>query len=384
MNWLRDNILKILIILGITVVVIVIVALVFKPKGDEVVSGTKYGELETKLQNAAIRYIDRHKKKLPTTTEYVTKIKLSTLISNNYIGKLVAIDNPGTKCDGYVEIAKISDDGDDYRYTPFISCGEYYRTKTIGDYIIDTETKDGTFERITDAGLYKIGDEYVFKGENVNNHILLDDHLYRIIKIDKDKSLQLISVDRTENTYTWDDRYNIEKNRDVGINTFIKSRLYEELGHLYENKDEENFERFFTTKEKHYIIEHDFCVGRRSLNDGSIYSGAECKETAPLKVGLISLNEYARASIDPNCKSVFDMSCSNYNFFSNLGKKSSYSYFTLTGVLDNTYDFYRIRYNEVTEAKASTSSQLYPVIYINSKSIYSSGTGVYTDPYVIR
>lgn len=384
MNWLRDNILKILIILGVTIVAIVILALVFKPKRDNVVSGTKYGELETKLQNAAIRYVDKHKKLLPTTTDNVTKIKLSTLISNNYIGKLVAVDNSSTKCDGYVEIAKINDENEDYRYTPFISCGEYYVTKTIGDYIIDAETKDGTFERVTDAGLYKMGDEYIFRGENVNNYVSLNDHLYRVIKIDKDKSLQLISVDRTEDTYTWDDRYNVEKNREIGINTFIKSRLYDSLNHLYENKDDDNGEKFFTSTEKDYIIEHDFCIGKRSLNDGNIYSGVECKETVPMKVGLISLNEYARASIDTNCKSVFDKSCANYNYFSTLGKKSNYNYFTLTGILDNTYGFYRIRYNEVIEAKASTSSQLYPVIYINNKSIYSSGTGVYTDPYVIR
>ena len=49
MNWIRDNILKILIILGIAVVVIVVFALLTKPKGEVVVKGTKYGELETKL-----------------------------------------------------------------------------------------------------------------------------------------------------------------------------------------------------------------------------------------------------------------------------------------------------------------------------------------------
>ena len=48
MNWLRDNIVKVLIILGVFVVVVVIVAIAFTPKGDNTVKGTKYGELETK------------------------------------------------------------------------------------------------------------------------------------------------------------------------------------------------------------------------------------------------------------------------------------------------------------------------------------------------
>ena len=61
MNWLRDNIAKILIILGVTVVVIVVIALISKPKKkEEVVSATKYGELETKLQNAAVNYVEKH------------------------------------------------------------------------------------------------------------------------------------------------------------------------------------------------------------------------------------------------------------------------------------------------------------------------------------
>ena len=57
---------------------------------------------------------------------------------------------------------------------------------------------------------------------------------------------------------------------------------------------------------------------------------------------------------------------------------------TLTGVLDNTYEYYRVRYEEVTPTRAAVSNQLYPVIYINSKTIYSSGTGTVTDPYVVR
>ena len=383
MNWIRDNILKILIILGIAVVVIVVFALLTKPKGEVVIKGTKYGELETKLQNAAIKYVDKHKKLLPTTKDDITKIKLSTLVSNNYIGKLVAIDNSSTKCDGYVEISKISEDKNDYRYTPYIKCGDYYVTKTIGDYIIDKETNNGTFERTTDAGLYKYGDEYIFRGENINNYIKLDDHLYRIIKLDSNKSLQLVSVDRTQYSYVWDDRYNIEKNRNLGINNFEKSRLHDSLISLYAGKDEDH-EEYFSSIEKDYIIEHEFCVGKRSIYDNNIYSGVECKETIPLKVGIISVNEYARASIDPNCVGIFDRSCANYNFFNNLGEDRTYTFFTLTGILDNTYEIYRVRNEGVTNAKASSGSRIYPVIYINSKTIYSDGTGTYNDPYIVR
>ena len=80
----------------------------------------------------------------------------------------------------YVEVTKVYEDKEDYRYTPYISCGKYYVTKTIADYILDIETENGTFERTTDSGLYKVGDDYIFRGEDVKNFIRLGNHKYRI------------------------------------------------------------------------------------------------------------------------------------------------------------------------------------------------------------
>lgn len=385
MNWIRDNILKVLLILGVVVVVIIIIAIAITPKGDDTVSGSKYGELETKLQNAAIKYMNSHKKKLPKSTEETTTINLKTLQADNYIGNIVAVDNRNTKCTGVVEIDRITEDEEiEYRYTPYITCGKYYTTKNIGNYIIDLETKDGEFERTTDAGLYKIGDSYVFRGENVNNYIQLGSRLYRIIKIDANKQLQLISTEGTEEAYTWDDRYNVSKDSDVGINDFLKSRLYDTLQNLYDSSQVQKFEKFFSDEEKDYIIPHDFCIGKRSSTDENINSGAECSETIGLNVGLIAIDEYMRASIDPNCTSISDKSCMNYNYFTKLGKRSTYSYVTLTAVADNTYEYYRVNYDELLLTKTVNAYSLYPVIYINAKTIYSYGTGTILDPYIVR
>ena len=381
MNWLRDNILKILIILGLAIVAIIIISILVKPKSDNVVKGSKYSELETKLQNAAIKYISNHKKLLPTSDENVTKIKLSTLQGNNYIGKLVAVDDSTVLCDGYVDIAVINKEENDYRFTPYITCGNYYTTKTIGDYVIDIETKDGTFERTTDAGLYKLGDEYVFRGEKVNNYVILGEHKYRIVKIDKDKSLKLVSTVSTYDDYVWDDRYNISMEEDYGINDFRKSRLNDTLANLYESSNP-NFEVYFSDEEKDYIIKHDYCIGKRSESDGNPYSGAECSETVQLNVGLLTVDEVTKASIDPNCKSIYDQSCINYNYFYPEGR--SYVYTTLTAVADNTYQYFLAKYDGAVGIATSSDLQLYPVIYINPKTIYASGTGTYEDPYIVR
>lgn len=380
MNWLRDNIVKILIIMGVAVVVIVVMAIIFKPKKDTTVSGSKYGELETKLQNAAIKYISQHKKLLPTTTEGATKVELKTLQSNNFIGNIVAVDDSNVKCEGYVEITKASEDENLYRYTPYIACGEYYVTKTIGDYIIDKETEDGTLERTTDSGLYKIGEEYFFRGEKVNNFIIIGSHKYRIIRIEKDKTLKLISTSITKGSYSWDDRYNVDKKSNVGINNFMKSRIHDVLVGLGEPTDEDT--AYFSKSELNYIIEHDFCIGKRPINDANPYSNVECAEKTPLKIGMLTPGEAAIASLDPNCKTIYDASCVNYNYFFPNGKQKSYS--TITAVADNTYQFYRIKTSGVNKVSVSSQTSFYPVVYINPKTIFSSGTGTTTDPYIVR
>ena len=383
MSWLRDNILKILIILGVTVIVIIVFTVLSKPKESNVVRGSKYAELETKLQSAAIKYINKHTNLLPKATDDVRKIDLKKLVDNGNIGNIVAIEDSNVSCTGYVEISKINDKENRYRYTPFLSCGKYYTTKTIGDYIINSETKEGTFTRVEDDGLYKINDEYVYRGEHVNNYIMLDSKLYRIIKIDNNKELKLISTTKTQQSYVWDDRYNIDKNRNYGINNFRKSRIHDALNELYDNNGGTNA-GIFTSKEKDYIIKHEFCIGKRNTLDNNIYSGVECNETIDLNVGLITIDEYARASIDSNCNSILDKSCANYNYFSKLTENNSYTYMTLTGLDDNTYEYYKISGNVVEATNTSRGSSIYPVIYINSKTIYFSGTGTLTDPYIVR
>lgn len=384
MNWIRDNILKIVGIIFAIIIILVIIVACSGMGSKPVDSATGYIELENKLQNAAISYVKEHPSILPKVTENIKKVKLNTLIEAGKINKLHAIENNSVVCKGYVEIEKISETSKEYRYTPYISCGKYYVTKTISDYIIDKETENGEFTRTVDDGLYSMGDEYIFKGEFPNNFILLGDHMYRIIKIGSDKNLELISATRTEEYYTWDDRYNISKDYNVGINDFAKSRLYESLSFIYENKIEDEGEIFFTDLERSYIVEHEFCIGKRDINDTNIYSGAECTETIPMKVGLIGINEYARSSLDSNCRGIYDKSCANYNYFSKLDTKRESNLVTLTAIPNDTFSFYKVNYGEVETKKTENASSLYPVIFINEKVIYKSGSGTYLDPYVVR
>ena len=378
MNFIRDNIVKIGLML-LAAVIIIVVAVACSGRKEIVDDSTGYIEMENKVQAAAIKYIRKNQSLLPKTTDQVRKIKLDTLISNKMISELHALEDSNVKCSGYVDIIKKSSNKTEYRYTPYIKCGKYYETRTIGDYIKSTEEVVTTGE-----GLYNLNNTYYFRGEYPKNYILLGERMYRILEITEDNNLKVISSEKTENSYVWDDRFNTEKNDYYGINIFSKSRLKENLDFLYENIDENKGEIFFSNTEKEYIVEHDFCVGRRSMSDVSINSESECKETIPLKVGVISLNDYYRSSIDSSCTAINKQECNNYNFLFSLvnGRKSRF--ITLIANADNSYTFYRINYGVLETKNTYIDNSLFPVIYLDKNILYKSGSGTSEDPYIVR
>lgn len=48
-------------------------------------------------------------------------------------------------------------------------------------------------------GLYKLKDEYIFKGKEVSNYVLYSNRLFRILKINSDNSVKLVSLDNQTN-----------------------------------------------------------------------------------------------------------------------------------------------------------------------------------------
>lgn len=379
MTWIRDNILKIAVLLVIFVVAIVLVSVFSgKNKGPKEERATGYIELENKLQSAAINYAKDNNSILPNNRDEVTKVKLETLIKKRYIGNLKAVDNHSVKCNGYVTIERLSTDDEDYKFYPHISCGKYYTTSTLAEKI------KGKEKIVTENdGLYKVNDKLVFKGEYPRNYIKLDNSLYRILSIDSDNTLKLISTKRTGNRYVWDDRYNAELKQNYGINNFMKSRLKDSLEFLYYNTSTEidAVEQSYSDKEKKYFTYHDFCIGKRSNQDDSMTSTDTCSEVYNTRIGLIELNEYYQASTDPNCKKAGQYDCNNYNY---LYAFSNNTFVTINAHKDDTNTYFLIYQGQAMLEKAYKANYLYPVVYISSENTYVSGTGTSSDPYIIR
>lgn len=365
MGFIRENILKIFSIIIIFILVILICIFAFG--GNSSKSNSSYSIMEDNLVSSVKKYLNDNAKLNPKNDGEMTKVNLDTLVNSEYMKELYSLEDENVKCSGYVQVLNKNNN---YDYIPYIKCGNYYETKKISDYI-----KDESLDAIGEDGLYKDGTKYVFKGENPDNYLKLGDRLYRIIEVTEEDNLKLISTEKYQNSVVWDDRYNIERDNNDGINDFSKSRLRDSLEELYQNSG------YFTEQEKSKIIQHNICIGKRYKDDFSIDGNSECSVEFPSQyVSMLQLNEYARASIDQNCKKISDKTCSNYNYLQKIGS----SIRTITAVADNTYQVYYIGNGTVNVTRASNSFSIYPVVYIDNLSIYTKGDGTLENPYIIR
>ena len=323
-------------------------------------SGKKVGDtqLVNSVENAAKRYYNANKDKLPTKEGETVKVTTDTLISEKYLKSFDKLTK-NTGCSGEV---KVTNNGGEYLYNPSLKCSEY-KTTTIKDKIESTLVNSGD-------GLYKEGSEYYYRGEYVDNYIKIGNNTYRIVSIDKNGYVKVIETTTNKNSYSWDDRYNIEKNQNsLGVNDYEKSRLREYLIEEY---------NAIAPNVKKYFVKYDWCVAKRK---SEVLENEECLAKIKDYVGTITAYEYAYASLDENCKNIYSGSCSNYNYFSNLFTKNTW---TMTGVADNTYDAVYASDSGLDIKKTSGSAKITALYNISGDNIYVSGDGTEKNPYTIR
>jgi len=373
MGFIRENIAKILIFTGVLIVIIIIFALLFGNGGRR--KELSYSDIENKMKNVAIKYTQKNKKLLPKKENESNKINLDTLVNAKYINEVTAIENENIKCTGYVRLLYKNKEN---IYVPYIKCGKYYETSSLAEYIVKNEPIV-----ITSDGLYKSDNKYIYRGENVKNYLQLGDRLYRIMEISDNGELKLISNKKLNQYLVWDDRYNPTKDSTAGINDYSKSRLKDSFDTLIKtntfNPEDDTY--YFSEQEMEKMIPHDICIGKRSSGLGIIDSSYECQVIEKgQKISLMTVSDYAKASVDPNCRTIFDKSCMNYNYLSQLSE----TFRTVTATTDNTYQIFYINegYAQLSRAANSFSSNI--VIYIDNLSLYSKGDGSFENPYYVR
>lgn len=360
MGFLSNKKLKrnLLIIAGVFVIVFVIL-LIFSDKSDS--RNLSYMQIEQKLIDASESYLNKTEL-LPTEDAGTVLVSSEVLISNKYMKSFDKMTKD-TNCFGQVTVQKT---GQNYNYMPYLIC-DNYRTKTLKSEIASLVRDDG------EDGVYLINDEYVYRGEKVNNYFKMGNNMWRIIKVTDDGYLKLVNEKSEEKSYVWDNRYNVKTKDYSGINDYEKSRISETLTTLYLNK--ENFGRLF-------IVPRKICVGQRAYDDFSLDSNTECdvKSKDLQYIDLINSKDLAYASLDKDCTQTNSMACNNYNYFSDFFY-GSWSLISEKDKVTAVY-FYDIAYREAY--KANSQNDIYLVVYLNANNLVKKGDGSMSNPYMIN
>ena len=359
MSEVRKKLIRnLLIIVGIFILVAIILMLYQGCSNNKKLS---YSEIENKLKTASEKYFKKLNL-LPINEGDTAIVGSEVLISNKYLKKMEDMTDD-KNCFGRVTVQK---NNDQYNYIPYLKC-DNYETKT---FLTDISSKV-----VTEAdGIYAIDNEYVFRGEKVDNYLKFEDKIWRIIKITDDGYLELIQELDESNEYVWDNRYNVDTKDNDGIHNYEKSRIKEKLLALYQK------DKFISASGKKKIVAKSICVGKRDKNNLSFNTNEECSEKLDGQyMDLINPVDIARASIDKNCNSLNNRSCSNYNYFRNFFRGS----WTAIGLKGTTYKIYYTVGSSLISYAASESKNVHPIIYISANERIKSGDGSKNSPYTI-
>ena len=367
MKFIRENIVKILLVVGILLVLIVIlIACSSSGNGGKTNS---YSRMEDNFKNAATKFLSKHQDLLPTEEGKIVKVQMDSVYNKKQMDKMTATDDETVKCNGHVDVSYRVDNNDEkiYRVVPHIKCGDKYETEDLYVHILKNE------DVVTELdGLYKIGDEYIYRGENPNNYVQIGKNLYRIMSFDKNGYIKLTGAEESRLYSVWDNRYNIDFGEYIGINDYYISRIRTALINHY------NEDGNYSDIEKNVFVKHDICVGKRSEGNMLIDKTEECSQTIDEDyLSLPIIYDYYIASTDPNCKTIKDESCNNYNYLESLR-----SIYTLTGSKEHSSYVYSID-DVATVDDAKSGKRLSIITYIANVS-YSSGKGTIDNPYIIK
>lgn len=343
--------------IGIMVIIIVIILLISLLSGGRVT----FTVAEDKISQIALDYVMDRADLKPIAGEE-TIITYQELVDAEKIKPLnELLKDQDANCEVNI---KIKNHNEHYSGITTLNCGETYQTNTLKSNILNDTVS-------TSYGLYKIGNEYIYRGEQVNNFVSFNDKLWRIVKINADGDFRLIEVSRKE-TYVWDDRYNTNTNSNTGINDYRVSRMRETLDSIYETE--------FSDDLKSYIVSQNVCLGKRDSDSTDNSGSIECSDILQNQyVSLLQANEFVISSIDEGCKALTDRECMNYNYLSTLDR----TFWTITADTYKTDKVYKIS-STVTSSTTSSSSAIKIVIHLDGDVVITGGDGTEANPYVIK
>lgn len=344
-------------IIGGVIIVIILIIVVF-------IIGTlnnkqlSYSRLENKIEEAAISYYEDHSNKLPSLEGEQVQISAKELVKAEYLKELSEYNDD--KCQASIFV---QNNGGEYIYRTYLTC-KNYSTTTLATQIVAEE-------QIVTAGdgLYNYGEEYIYRGENVNNYIEFSGKLWRILRINADGTIRIIE-EKSKNKLIWDDRYNIAYDDYSGINDYSVSRIKDSLTEY--GNDSDNIK----TELKKWIVAKNICIDKK---DNINFSDLKCSNYSSDKYqfSLPELEDYFLASIDHNCNSITSSSCTNYNYLA-TGR-----YWTITPSAKESNRVYTTG-GSTAAVEADRSYTVRVVTNLSSHILYVNGDGSEDNPYKIE
>lgn len=357
-----------------------------------------YESLEKKLIDAAKDYAKDYSAIYPTEIGTSTVISSTVLINNNYINEFSSyLNDTDVVCNGSVEIYMVEEDY--YNFTTDFNCGNKYSNIKLYEKII----ADNNYGIVEGSGLYEKVDgkfitdeselgshdyntlEYVFRGDEVNNFLKIDENLWRIVSINENGDILLIYVGHVQKTSPWDDRYNETVKKNQGINIYekdgIKSRAMENALKFYNGEVVLMDKEPYSEKTRYLTVPMSLCVGKRNQTDSDISGSIECQTILENQyVGLLPAYYYMSASLDDSCNSIVSKNCGNYNYLSYFDDY----WWLLTANSENTNEAYNISRKFAESTLCSSRSNIRPIIMLGSRAIYDSGDGTENNPYIVK
>lgn len=323
--------------------------------------------LENLIIKNAKKYYKIHEDELPSDGNTST-MSLTDLATKGVIKDVEKLVGKKTTCSGTLTI---ENNNNYYMYSPNIACTtnkKTYNSKILSETLLDDVVNEGN-------GLYQVGTKYYFRGDNVDNYLLFDGILWRIIGINEDNTVRLIEV-KKRTTTSWDDRYNEDRKTDTGRNELvyngINSRIKDNLDEIYES------EKVLSNDAKGFIKKTTLCIGKRNETDTAKDGSIECNNTLENQyIGLLQINEYLITSLDNECTYATAQACKNYNYLADMGN----SYWTLTADASTTHKVYKINGLPFL-GNANSLGQAKIVINI-SENTSVTGKGTEEDPYIV-
>ena len=212
---------------------------------------------------------------------------------------------------------------------------------SISDAIIKNNT---ILENNHEPGLYKNKDSYYFIGNTINNYIKINNDLWRIMKINENKTVKLI-----KDTPINDQKYIV--NEEYTTENYQNSIIYQELQKYYENE----------LKSIKEIIKTEYCIKYNN----------NCLESNNSYISLVTEEEIKDITIEENNLSFintkdFWIMSNNY-----LDEEINQAFF---GIYNE--------YEQIDKTFVDDSKFIVPVITLDSNTI-TEGNGTKENPYII-